>query len=91
MSDLSHDPLTNLIVEVSEPIRLLLKANFFTAALKLIYSGIDTMAYLGLADGEVEVKAHDFENWCRRYCRYSLAAGCSESRTESLLTRPNSG
>jgi hypothetical protein len=70
MTDLSRDPLMNIVHRgIKEPIRLLLEGAYLEAALKLVYSGIDTMAFLGLPADSVEVAGSDFINWCERYLR----------------------
>jgi hypothetical protein len=37
------------------------------AALTLIYSGIDTMACLGMPENQLDVTRKDFVDWCDRY------------------------
>jgi len=48
-------------------IRSCLDASFAEAALALLYSGIDTLAFLRAPAGAKEVKGHDFTEWCDRY------------------------
>ncbi len=68
---LVSDPIINVIHDgIKEPIRLLIAECHFPAALALIYSGIDTMAYLGLPEGSNKVKGVDFEEWCDRYIQF---------------------
>lgn len=68
MTDLARDPLMNIIHRgIKEPIRLLLEKHFLEAALKLVFSGIDTMTFLGLPADAIEVTGADFIAWCDRY------------------------
>ncbi|TAM55448.1 MAG: hypothetical protein EPN53_02880 [Acidobacteria bacterium] len=68
MSDLRADPLMNVVHHgIKGPIRLLLEHDFFEAGLKLVFAGIDAMAFLGLPDGAVEVTGADFIAWCDNY------------------------
>ncbi len=71
---LEDDPIVNVIHNgIKEPIRLLVEHNHFTAAMKLVYSGIDTMAFLGLPPGRVEVESADFAAWCNDYIKLAGA------------------
>jgi hypothetical protein len=64
----AEDLLINLVHRgIKEPIRLLLDNRFFTAALTLVYCGIDAMAFLGLPPEQEEVRRPDFISWCDRY------------------------
>ncbi len=64
----SQDPLHNIVNQgIREPIRLLLENRHFTAALTLVYCGIDAMAFLGLPADQDEVRRPDFISWCDRY------------------------
>lgn len=68
MTELSKDPIINVIHNgIKRPIRLLLEAECFPAALILTFSGIDTMASLSMPAGQEEVTQTDFVNWCNRY------------------------
>lgn len=64
------DPIVNVIHNgIKEPIRLLVDHRHFAAAMKLVYSGIDTMAFLGMPANQDEVGAADFIAWCDDYLR----------------------
>lgn len=68
------DPLNHLIyAQVRPEIRLLLEHGHWTGAVKLIYSGIDTMAYLGLPEERTFVKGEDFSAWCDAYLHFPCA------------------
>ena len=65
---LIQDPLTNIVYAgLKDPIRLLLDNQYYFAALALIFSGIDAMAYLGIPDSKEKVDSGDFIAWCDRY------------------------
>ena len=66
--DFPKDPLTNIVFPgIKEPIRLLIENNYYFAALAMIYSGIDAIAYLGIPASKDEVKSPDFIAWCDQY------------------------
>lgn len=48
-------------------IRICLDAGSAEAVLALLYSGIDTLAFLRAPVGAKEVKRDDFIEWCDRY------------------------
>jgi hypothetical protein len=50
-----------------DAIRSCLDAGFAEAALALLYSGIDTLAFLRAPVGAKDVKPNDFIEWCNRY------------------------
>ena len=71
MADLSRDPIINVIHNgIKKPIRLLVDNECFPAAVILIYSGMDTMAFLGLPAKQSAVKREDFIAWVERYVRF---------------------
>jgi hypothetical protein len=67
MTDLGDDLVMKFVRDLTEPVRLLLANNYWTAAMKLLYSGIDSLAFLGLPADRVEVEREDFQDWCSRY------------------------
>lgn len=70
MTGLASDPVMNVVYRgIKEPIRLLVENSFLEAALKLVYSGIDTMAFLNMPPGQRDVLEVDFTAWCDRYLR----------------------
>jgi hypothetical protein len=75
MADLTRDPIINVIHGgIKRPITLLLENNCCPAAVILIYSGMDTMAFLGMPKTQTEVARQDFIQWAERYIHFP----CSE-------------
>lgn len=68
---LQKDPLNNAVSEIKRGIRLCIDNKCGGSAVILIYSGIDTMAFLGMPSNQVEVTRRDFESWCDKYVRFS--------------------
>jgi hypothetical protein len=52
---------------LEEPIRLLLREEFYPAALVLTFSAMDTMAYLAMPAGKQDVMRSDFIDWAEKY------------------------
>jgi len=52
---------------IKRPIRLLLEAQCYPAALTLIFSGIEIMSYLNLPSPRSDVMRSDFISWAERY------------------------
>ena len=78
MADLNHDPIVNVIHnQIKQSIRVLLDNRRFGAAVILIYSGIDTMAYLSMPAGQEDVTQTDFVRWAERYIHFP----CKEQLT----------
>src|SRR5688500_7661235 len=72
MNDLNDDPIFNVIQnQIKRSIKVLIENACHGAALILIYSGMDTMAFLGMPDNQQEVKAPDFIAWATRYIKFS--------------------
>jgi hypothetical protein len=68
MTDFAADPIVNVVHRgIKEPIRLLLDSNYFTAALILMYSAIDTMAHLSCPPGKTKERKKNFIAWCEKY------------------------
>ena len=57
---------------IRRPIRLLLGERCYPAALVLIYSGMDTMAFLNMPPERTDVMRSDFIAWADEYMRISL-------------------
>lgn len=70
-SSLSRDPIINTIYNgIKKGIRITLENECYGSAVILIYSGIDTMAYLNMPDGQQDVTRRDFIEWANRYIRF---------------------
>lgn len=71
MPDLSQDPIINIVHNgIKTGIRVALQNRCLGAAVVLIYSGIDTMAYLNMPAGQEDVRKKDFVDWAERYIRF---------------------
>lgn len=65
------DPLNNLIeIGIKHGIQVTFDHGAFSAAIQLIYSGIDTMASLGMPEGQQDVTKNDFVEWVEKYMRF---------------------
>lgn len=56
---------------IKRPIQLLLEHGCYPAALILIYSGMDTMAFLNMPASNTDVMRSDFMAWAARYMKLS--------------------
>src|SRR5689334_17847090 len=64
------DPIQAAIYDgIKRSIKLCLDNNCFGAAVTLIYSGIDTMAALGMPETQENVGHRDYVAWCERYLK----------------------
>jgi hypothetical protein len=82
VTDFKRDPLINAIENgIKEDIRIAHAKKRFRAVIILIYSGMDTMAYLDLPAGRDEVTRDDFIRWAERYIRFP----CKEQLTGADL------
>jgi hypothetical protein len=82
MSDLNSDPVHNVIYnQIKRSIGVLIENKCWGAAVILVYSGIDTMAYLSLPENQEEVKQKDFIAWAERYIHFP----CKEQLTGADL------
>jgi len=71
MPDLSSDFVTNFVHhQLKRSIRILLEAECYSPAVVLTYSGMDTMAWIGMPAGQETVTRSDFINWASRYIRF---------------------
>ena len=98
MSELSRDPVNNVIYrQIKDPINLLIEQNHLSSAVKLIYSGIDTMAFLGMPSHQLEVSGEDFKKWVNGYLKFEgkeqltgadvWGARCSMLHNHSVYSR----
>ncbi|HLQ24872.1 MAG TPA: hypothetical protein VK138_03215 [Acidiferrobacterales bacterium] len=78
MADLARDPVINAINEgIRRGIEVTVANGCYGSAVILIYSGIDSMAYLGMPAGQVDVIKKDFIDWTNRYIKFP----CKEQLT----------
>lgn len=71
MTDLRRDPIWNVVHEgIKGDVRFALQHERWRAALILVFSGIDSMAFLGAPASQNEVKREDFVAWSERYIRF---------------------
>ena len=74
MPDLSQDLVINVLHnQIKRSIRLLLDERCFGAAVLLILSGVDTMAYLGMPASQSDVSRKDFIGWANSYIQFPCA------------------
>ena len=66
---------------IKRAIRVALDNECYAAAVILVYSGIDTMAYIGIPDNQEDVTSRDFMNWADQYIRFP----CNEQVTGADL------
>lgn len=78
MTDLSRDPIINVIHNgIKRGIRVALENECWRAAALLTLSGIDTMAYLNMPQGQEDVTRQDFTQWADKYIQFP----CKEQLT----------
>ena len=78
MPNFIKDPIINIIHNgIKRDIRIALEQECFRAAIILIYSGIDTMAYLNMPSNQDDVVKEDFIYWAERYIHFP----CKEQLT----------
>ena len=78
MVDLKQDPLINAVYNgIKKGIDATHDAGCLGSCLILIYSGIDTMAFLNMPKDQINVNRQDFITWVERYIRFS----CKEQIT----------
>lgn len=98
MTDLSRDPIINVVYnQIKRGIRVALENDCYASAVILIYSGIDTMAYLNMPEAQEGVTPSDFEQWVDSYihfpCQKSVSglelygARCGILHTHSITSR----
>ena len=98
MNDLSRDPIINIVHgQIRRGIRVTLENGCYASAIILIYSGIDTMAYLSMPPERQGVTRDDFERWADQYIRFPCeeqvrglefyAARCAMLHTHGIASR----
>lgn len=98
MADLKRDPVVNVVQNgIKKGIRTTLENECYAAAVILIYSGIDTMAFLNMSTGQEDVTREDFVQWVERYiafpCKHQLTgldvygARCGMLHSYSVTSR----
>jgi hypothetical protein len=71
MTQYSSDTIINVIYQqIKEPIKLCIEHGHLSAAMKLIYAGIDTMAFLGMSRSKSNVTRSDFVIWVEQYIHF---------------------
>ncbi|NIU00285.1 MAG: hypothetical protein GWN01_04920 [Nitrosopumilaceae archaeon] len=71
MPDFSKDPIINVIHrQIKQGIRVTIDNECFGSALILIYSGIDTMAFLNMPPNQEDVTRTDFIVWTEKYIQF---------------------
>jgi hypothetical protein len=70
ITSLRNDPIQNAIYNgIKKSIEVCIENDCFAAVTILVYSGIDTMAFLSMPPDQVEVNRNDFIKWCDKYMR----------------------
>jgi hypothetical protein len=78
MPTFKNDPITNAIYDgIKRGIQVAINNRCFGSAVKLIFSGIDTMAYLSMPANQEDVGRKDFVSWVERYIKFP----CKEQLT----------
>ncbi len=71
MEDLGRDPIVNVIQNgIKRGIRVALESECYGAVVVLVYSGLDTMAYLDMPPDQDDVTRKDFVEWAEKYIRF---------------------
>lgn len=70
MSGLDSNAL-EIVIErgIKHPIRLMLEAHCYAAAIVLTYSGMDTLAFLNMPGNRMDVMRSDFIAWAEQYVK----------------------
>jgi hypothetical protein len=70
MTGFRDAPLLKVVEDgIKRDIEVALEHERFRAAVVLLYAGIDSMACLGLPEGQTEVRGEDLIRWADRYIR----------------------
>ncbi len=78
MKDILRDPIINAIYGgIKKGIQVSIENNCLSAAVILILSGIDSMAYLNMPAEQEDVTRDDFVDWAERYINFP----CQEQLT----------
>lgn len=71
MTDLARDPVVNGINNgIRRGVEVAVANECYGSAVVLIYSGIDSMAYLAMPANQTDVGRKDFIDWAERYIRF---------------------
>jgi len=71
MSDFSQDSIINAVNNgIRRGIQVAIDNRCLSSAIILIYSGMDSMAYLGMPPTQEDVTKSDFTNWADRYIKF---------------------
>jgi hypothetical protein len=71
MNSVEKDPIINAIYGgIKRGIQVAIENECFDAAIILILSGMDSMAFLGMPSDQQDVKKDDFVKWADRYIRF---------------------
>jgi hypothetical protein len=100
MQDLAQ--LVQIVIErgIKRPIGMLLQQHAYPAALILIYSGMDTMAFLSMPAARTDVMRSDFIAWAQQYIQlpgfvgadlYGARCGILHGGAQSRFTREGRG
>ena len=82
MADLAHDPLINAINNgIRRGIEITIANGCYGSAVVLIFSGMDSMAYLAMPGKQPDVGRKDFIDWASRYIKFP----CDEQLTGADL------
>ena len=66
------DPVSNSIYNgVKRGIACCIENQCLGSAVVLIYSGIDTMAFLNMPENQTNVNRYDFISWCDKYIKFA--------------------
>ena len=82
--ELGKDPVINSIYNgIKKDIKVALDNECYTAALILIFAGIDAMANLSRPENQTDVKQEDFVRWVNSYIKID---GCKRITGEDLYS-----
>jgi hypothetical protein len=98
MADLAHDPVINAINNgIRRGIKVAIGNGCHGSAVILIYSGMDSMAFLAMPKEQEDVTGRDFIDWADRYIKFPCkdqltgadlyGARCAMVHTYSVYSR----
>jgi hypothetical protein len=68
MTEINKEHILKIVQsDIKDPIRIVLKNKKYRSAVMLIFTGIDTMAYLSMPASKKTQDCHDFIEWSDRY------------------------
>lgn len=71
MAELARDPVVNAIHNgIRRGIEIAVANGCHGSAVVLIYSGMDSMAYLAMPENQTDVSGRDFIEWADRYIKF---------------------